>query len=172
MRIAKYFRSYSESRMARKLTYAELEQVVNVLERDLLEYQNAKTAALKSQGELERILNAVPDYIAVIDIQFKILRINRSLAEKLEYSSERLIGKFCYRYICKADHPPPSCPHAQMLNDGKVHLSENYNKHLGMNMLITSSPLYDDEGKLIGGVHITRDTKIHRETEETLRNSD
>jgi hypothetical protein len=58
-----------------------------------------------------------------------------------------------------------------MLNDGKVHLSENYYKHLGMNMLITSSPLYDDEGKLIGGVHITRDTKIHCETEETLRNS-
>jgi hypothetical protein len=53
-----------------------------------------------------------------------------------------------------------------MIADGKVHTSENYNNQLGMNMLVTSSPLYDDKGRLIGGVLTARDTKIYRETEE------
>ena len=157
MRIGKYLRKYGDSRMARKLTYDELTQVVNVLERDLLEYQIAETAALKPPDEWERILNAVPDYIAAIDIQFKIQRVNKALAEKLNSTPERLMGKPCYRYICKADQPHSSCPHAQMLKDGKVHISENYNKQLGMNMLVTSSPLYDEKGRLIGGVHIIRE---------------
>ncbi|MFC1577455.1 PAS domain-containing protein [Thermodesulfobacteriota bacterium] len=143
--------------MARKLTYDELEQVVNVLERDLREYQIAKRAAFKSQKELERILNAVPDYIAAIDDQFKIQRVNRSLAEKLKCAPEALIGKSCYKYICQAEHPPSFCPHAKMLCDGKMHISENYNKQSGMNLLVTSIPLHDDKGRLIGGVLTARD---------------
>ena len=158
--------------MARKLNYYELEQIINVLEKDLLEYKNARTVACKSQMEMERILNAVPDCIAVIDNQFKIKRVNKSLAEKLKCSPEGLIGKFCYRYICHADQPPSSCPHTQMLCDGKEHTSENYNKLMGMNMLVTSSPLYDDKKRLIGGVLTARDTKIYRETEEREKEYD
>jgi len=151
--------------MARKLNYYELEQLINVLEKDLLEYKNAKTTAFKSQKELERILNAVPDFIAAIDNQYTIQWVNKPLAEKLKCSPEGLIGKFCYRYICQTDHPPSSCPHAKMIGDGRVHTSENYNNQLGMNMLVTSSPLHDDKGKLIGGVITARDIKIYQETE-------
>ena len=146
--------------MARKLNYYELEQVINVLEKDLLEYKNAKTAAFKSQKELERILNAVPDFVAAIDNQFKILRVNKSLAEKLKCTPEGLMGKTCYRYLCQADDPPSSCPHARMIADGKVHTTQNCNNQLGLNMLVTSSPLHDDEGRLIGGVLTARDIKI------------
>jgi hypothetical protein len=48
----------------------------------------------------------------------------------------------------------------------------NWNKHLEMNLFITSSPLYDDEGKLIGGVHVARDITTHKETEKALRQSE
>jgi len=172
MRMGKYLRKYGDSRMARKLTYDELAQVVNVLEKDLLENQNAKTTALKFQGELERIFNAIPDYIAAIDNQFKIQRVNKSLADKLKCPQERLMGESCYKYICRADYPPSSCPQAQMLKDGKVHMSGNFIKPFGMNMIVTSSPLYDDDGRLTGGVLTARDTKIYKQTEESGKESD
>ena len=76
----------------------------------------------------------------------RTVRINKSLAEKLKCKQERLIGEPCYKFICRADSPPSACPHAQMLNDGNEHLAETYNRHLGMNLLITSSSLYDDQG--------------------------
>jgi transcriptional regulator with PAS, ATPase and Fis domain len=158
--------------MARKLTYNELEQTVKELEKDLLAYKNAKEFAVKDKEELACIFNAIPDYIATIDNRFKIHRVNRSLANKLKCSPEELMGKPCYRYFCLADRPGASCPHAQMLNDGKVHISGNYSKQFGMNMLVTSSPLYDDDGRLTGGVLTARDTKIYKRTEETGKEYD
>ena len=159
--------------MARKLTYNELEQTVNELEKDLLAYKNAKESAFRAKEQLERIFNAVPDHIAIIDSQYRIMWVNKSLADKLECTQEGLRGEPCYKFICRADSPPSSCPHAQMLNDGKEHFAETYNRHLGMNLLVTSSPIYaaDDEGKLMGGVLVARDSTTLKQTEEALRKS-
>jgi len=150
--------------MARKLTYNELEQMVNEIEKDLLEYKSAKEDAVKAKKELALIFNAIPDHIAVIDSQYRIQRVNKSLADKLKYTQERLIGEPCYKYICGAEHPPSSCPHTQMLNDGKEHFGETYNKQFRMNLLVTSSPLYDAEGRLFGGVYVARDIATRKET--------
>jgi len=157
--------------MARKLTYNELEQTVNELEKDLLAYKKAKESALRAKEQLERIFNAIPDHIAIIDNQFKIQRVNKSIADKLGCPQERLVGELCYKYICKADRPPSSCLHAKMLNDGKEHFVETYNKQLRTNLLVTSSPLYDDKGRLFGGVHVARDSTTHKEIEEALQDS-
>ena len=157
--------------MARKLTYNELEQTVNELEKDLLAYKKAKESALRAKEQLERIFNAIPDHIAIIDNQFKIQRVNKSIADKLGWPQERLVGELCYKYICKADRPPSSCLHAKMLNDGKEHFVGTYNKQLRTNLLVTSSPLYDDEGRLFGGVHVARDSTTHKEIEEALQDS-
>ena len=98
--------------MARKLTYKQLEQTVNELEKDLLDYKNAKESAFRAKKQLERIFNAVPDHIAIIDSHYRIQLANKSLADKLGCPQERLVGELCYKYICKADRPPSSCPHA------------------------------------------------------------
>ena len=158
--------NFGDNLMARKLTYNELEQTVNELEKELLAYKNAKEIAVKDKEELACIFNAIPDHIAIIDSKFKIQRVNKSLADKLKCTPEELKGKPCYRYICKADQPPISCPHAQMLNDGKERSALIHNEQFGKRLFVTSSPLYDDERRLIGGVHVSRDITAHKETEE------
>ena len=158
--------------MARKLTYNELEQMVNEIEKDLLEYKRANEGALKTIEELVLIFNAVPDHIAIIDSHYRIMRINKSLADKLGCPPDRIVGELCYKHICKANRPPSSCLHAQMLNDGKEHLGETYNKQFRTNLLVTSSPLYDAEGRLFGGVYVTRDIATRKETEEVFRESE
>jgi PAS domain S-box-containing protein len=158
--------------MARKLTYNELEQMVNEIERDLLEYKKAYENALKTIEELALIFNAIPDHIAIIDSHYKIMRINKSLADKLGCPSEMIVGGLCYKHICKANHPPSSCPHAQMLNDGKEHLVNTYNIQFRTNMLVTGSPLYDAEGRLLGGVYVARDIATRKETEEVFQESE
>ena len=154
--------------MGRTLTYHELEQTVYELEKDLLACLSAKEATFRAKGQLEGIFNAVPDQIAIVDRHYRIQIVNRSLADKLNGSQERLVGELCYNCICRADGPPSLCPHAQMLKDGREHKLETYNEQLGMYLLVTSSPLYDDEGKLIGGVHFARDITTHKKNRESL----
>jgi PAS domain S-box-containing protein len=149
-----------------------LEHTVKELEKEFLEYKNAKESVFRAKEQLERMFNAVPDHIAIINRHYRIQIANKSLADKLGCPQERLVGELCYKHICRANRPPASCLHSKMLNDGKEHLAETYNRHLEMNLLITSSPLYDDEGKLIGGVHVARDITTHKETEKALRQSE
>jgi PAS domain-containing protein len=158
--------------MGRILTYNELKQTVNELEKDLLASLRAKEAIFRAKEQLEGIFNAVPDQIAVVDRHYRIKIVNRSLADKLNGSQERLVGELCYNCICRADGPPSLCPHAQMLKDGREHKLETYNEQLGMYLLITSSPLYDDEGKLEGGVYVARDNTIYKEIEKAWRESE
>ena len=164
--------NFGDNQMARTLTYNEMKQTVSELEKDLLAYKSAKEDAVKAKEEMALIFKAIPDHIAVIDSQYRIQRVNKSLADKLKCTQERLIGEPCYKYICRADHPPSSCPNAQMLNDGKEHLVEIYDKQFRTNLLVTSSPLYDDEGRLIGGVHVARDTVKCKKTEKALKESE
>ena len=158
--------------MARILTYHELKQTVNELEKDLLACLSAKEATFRAKEQLEGIFNAVPDQIAIVDRHYRIQIVNRSLADKLNGSQERLVGELCYNCICRADGPPSLCPHAQMLKDGREHKLETYNEQLGMYLLVTSSPLYDDEGKLMGGVYVARDITIYKAIEKALRESE
>lgn len=153
--------------MARTLTYNELERTVNELEKDILRYKRANEDALKTKDELALIFNTVPDHIAIIDNQFRIQRVNKALADKLICIRDKLIGAPCYKYICMADSPPSSCPHARMLGDGKEHFAEIYIQQLGMNLQVTSSPLYDEKGLLIGGVLVAREIMKHKSSENT-----
>ena len=137
-----------------------MKQTVSELEKDLLAYKRATENAVKAKDELALIFNTVPDHIAIIDNQFRIQRVNKALADKL-------IGAPCCKYICMADSPPSSCPHARMLGDGKEHFAEIYIQQLGMNLQVTSSPLYDEKGKLIGGVLVARKIMKHKSSENT-----
>ena len=74
----------ADSQMARTLTYNEMKQTVSELEKDLLAYKSAKEDAVKAKEELALIFNAIPDHIAVIDSQYRIQRVNKSLADKLK----------------------------------------------------------------------------------------
>jgi len=79
--------------MARTLTYNEMKQTVSELEKDLLAYKSAKEDAVKAKEELALIFNTIPYHIAVIDSQYRIQRVNKSLADKLKCTQERLIGE-------------------------------------------------------------------------------
>lgn len=123
----------------------------------------------RAKEEWERTFNAVPDLIALIDMDFRILRINKAMADSLGAAPEEAVGKRCFELVHHTTSPPAFCPHALLIKDNEEHSSEIREDNLGGDFLVTASPLYDAGGALIGSVHIARDITRRKMAENALR---
>jgi PAS domain S-box-containing protein len=128
--------------------------------------------AVKATKDWENTFDAVPDLIAIIDTNYKVVRANRAMASKLGMTPEECIGLTCYSVVHETIKPPSFCPHRQMLKDGFEHTAEVCENCLGGYFIVSVSPLYDSEGKLIGSIHVARDINERKIIEEALRDSE
>ena len=69
--------------------------------------------------------------------------------------------------------PPDFCPQAESLKDGKEHIAEVHEPRLGGDFIVSVSPLLN-EGKIVGSVHVARNTtelkQLQVKLEEHARN--
>jgi len=121
-----------------------------------------------AKEEWERTFDSVPDLIALIDREHHILRVNRAMAACIGIPPEQATGKRCYEVMHNSSTPPLHCPHAMLLLDGREHTEEIHEDNLGGDFLVTTSPLHDADGNLIGSVHIARDVTERRKIERAL----
>ena len=147
-----------------------LQVIANHLAQEL-ERLKAWDALGKAKDEWEHTFDAVPDLICILDKEFRIVRINRSMAKKLGMQPADCIGKTCYKIVHGAGTPPAFCPHAQLLHNGDEHTVEIYEERLGGYFIITTSPIYDEKGQLIGSVHMARDITERKKVEDQIKSS-
>ncbi len=122
----------------------------------------------------ERVFDALPDLVALIDPDHHILAVNAALAERLGPDPE-IVGEPCYRRVHGLDQPPASCPHARLVRSGRAEAEEIFEEKLGGHVLVATTPVRDAEGRLLGSVHVVRDmaaTKALREEVERLATTD
>ncbi len=135
-------------------------------------YRQAEETAANARNEWERTFDAIPDIVFIVDRDHKIVRINRTMANRLNVNPEEAVGRPCYTFCHGLDSPHPSCPHKQAMIDGKTHEVELFEPHLGGIYFISSSPIYDENGSLAGSVHVARDITEHKRMEERLQESE
>ncbi len=120
----------------------------------------------------QRTFDAVPDPIAILGTEYRILRINKAMADRLGLTTDDCIGQTCYRAVHGMDEPPSFCPHAKLLQDGEEHTIEVYEERLSGHFLVSVSPLRDTAGRLVGGVHVARDITERKRADELLREAE
>jgi len=123
----------------------------------------------RARDDWERMFESVPDLIAILDLQHSIRKVNKAMANRLGITPEEAVGATCYECIHGTEEPPEFCPHTMLINDGIEHTVEVYEERLGGWFNVSTSPIHDDTGQLIGSVHVARDItsrkKIEREME-------
>lgn len=128
--------------------------------------------AVKATIYWESTFDAMPDLIAILDNEYRIVRANRSMAARLGVTPEKCIGLTCYRAIHGTAVPPSFCPHRQLLEDGLGHTEEICEDCLGGYFIVSVSPLYDSKGEIMGSVHVARDINERKQAEKALIRSE
>lgn len=132
-------------------------------------HRQAEAALRQAKEDWEHTFDAVPDLIAILDNSHHILRANSAMAARLHLSPEQCAGQLCYVCMHGADGPPAVCPHRLTVADGQEHLLELNEPRLGGDFLVSTTPLRDATGAIVGSVHVARDITSLKRAEDALR---
>ncbi len=135
------------------------------------ELRRHQEALLRAKEEWERTFDSVPDLIIILDNQHRIVRANRAVAERLGQHPEQFLGRNCFACVHGTSCPPAACPHALTMEDGREHTIELHEDSLRGDFLISTTPLRDEHGRMIGSVHVARDITERKQAEAALRES-
>ena len=105
----------------------------------------------------QQAYNASPDMISILDTRHRIVSVNRAMAKALQRTPAEARGHYCYQIMHHSENPPLACPHRALLEDGREHHAEIYEERLNQWLLVSVTPVYGENDKLIGSIHIARD---------------
>jgi PAS domain S-box-containing protein len=110
---------------------------------DNLGRKKAEEIATRATKDWEHTFDTVPDLIAIIDTEFRVVRANKAMAARLGVTPEACVGLTCYRVVHGTDEPPSFCPHRLLLKDKLQHTKEVHEEALGGDFIVSVSPLSD-----------------------------
>jgi PAS domain S-box-containing protein len=142
------------------------------LRHEIEERHKAVEEVLRAKLEWERTFNSVPDLIAILGNDHRVVRVNLAMAKRLGLTPDQCVGLTCYQAVHGSNAPPVNCPHRLTLADGKEHTAEIHDDRMGGDFLVTTTPLYDAQGQIEGTVHVARDITDRKRAEESLRLSE
>lgn len=136
--------------------------------RDITESKQAKGKIEKAVQEWITTFDSITDMVSIQDRDFKIVRVNRSLANVLGTTPQKLIGKTCYKVIHKTKEPPSNCPHRKTLISKEPTRVEFFEPSLSIDIEVSTSPIFNEEGEVVSSVHIIRDITESKRVKEEI----
>ncbi len=137
------------------------------LEDELQGRKKIEKLVLNAKQELERTIDAMPEMIALLDLEQRIVRVNRPMATAMGLTPAEAIGIKCYSCMHSKKCPPDQCPHLQMLQDKQPHTVEIYEELFNCDLEVIVIPRLGPDGiTLIGSIHIARDITARKKAEQ------
>ncbi|MEW6416763.1 MAG: ATP-binding protein [Nitrospirota bacterium] len=129
---------------------------------------------LETQRFLEAIIDGIRDQIIVVDRDYRIKEVNKSLVKRLDKPKHEIVGKYCYGVLHNMDKPcnMPNhpCPVQETLKTGKH--CEVLHTHLkgreASYYRVTAYPVLDDQGAVTHVIEMARDITKRKKSEDQL----
>lgn len=155
------------------LSSLELKGETHVLAtvRDITENVKNEEKIKKAAEEWERTFDSIEDFVFIQDADFNIVKANKSFAKLLNMKKEEIVGRKCYELLHDTTSPWPNCPFEKTKADSKPHTEEVDDPNIGVPLLVSTSPIFDEKGKIIGNVHIAKDIRERKRNEKNMKDA-
>jgi PAS domain S-box-containing protein len=132
--------------------------------------ENAILFEKVSQGkaEWENLFDSITDLITIQDREFRILRVNKALSQRLHTTPKQLIGKPCSEVIHGIETDGAGCPHAGILEQCQSLEQEVSLPHLGGTFTLSTFSLFDARHEPYAFVHVLKDITVQKKLEQQL----
>jgi PAS domain S-box-containing protein len=131
------------------------------------------SALEEARREWETTFSALQDGIAIVDRDFRIVRVNRTLANMFGMEPEDMLGRPCCKVFYGKDLPQqPWCRCRQVLATRKVTSIETDQLQSSGIYDIRLDPLLDATGELIGVIHSFRNITETRQLRNLMAQND
>jgi PAS domain S-box-containing protein len=150
----------------------EIHDLVDVFEGMTHQLDTAMGSLKKSAKDWERTFDSVQDAIFILDREHRIQRLNKAAARLLKVEAQSARGASCFKLVHGMDASPPDCPYTQTLRTGKTTTREQKDLLSGRYSKIITTPIVDEDGTMVGCVHVISDITERKLMEEALRDSE
>ena len=145
---------------------ASLEQQKLKLTQEIEERKRLERILEQAKREWEQIMDSLPDFVFLIDTNYRIIRLNKTMAKGLGKHPGDLVGRRCFEVLHGSNEIPSYCPHQAILREGKNFTLEAFDEYLDSHIEITATPYLDPDGTVIGTVCVVRDISHRKEAEK------
>jgi len=141
---------------------------------DITEHYQARETVRRAKEEWERTFDSVPDLIAILDDQRRIIRVNRAMAERLKREPSQCVGLPCSMAAMHGTNFPHClCPGSKSMAELVGDVAEVQEDAFGGGtFLVTTTPLLNSQGDIYATVHVARDITKQKQAEIALREHD
>ena len=131
------------------------------IDRDITARKDLEREEKTKSDEIRAIVDGIGDILFVFDKNRVITKVNKAACEAFHKKPEELIGKHCYEIVHGTDAPWPNCPASETFRTKQIVTEEIDDPLLGIPLMITTSPILDEQGEVAQVIHIAKDiTKI------------
>lgn len=141
---------------------------VIVMLSDVTERQRTEEKIRQAKEQWEKTFDSIDDAITIQALDMRMLRVNRAAGRLFGLEPQQLIGRLCFEVFADREDPCPECPQQLTSNDFSPHSCEIEHTKLGKTFLVTTSPIFTENGELSGIVHSAKDITEKLKIEEEL----
>jgi two-component system sensor histidine kinase/response regulator len=142
--------------------------MIDNIRRSVEEIEREREIVINSDKLWHASFNSLEDMMLVINNDYVIERANSSFLKLAGKREVEVVGKKCYQIVHGEESPGEYCPFRKTRKSKKGEITERYEEKFEKYLSIKSSPICDENGKIVKFIDLIRDITESKQVETEL----